>query len=128
MNTSEVATVVAVCGSLLLFVIHFVPLLRSRWFARLPQAADTLSGPPHDPTDHDRLKEHWRRLEQQDRLIESQHQRAEASRRFWVQVFVTAVVLLSAIYVLVFKPDAETSLKDFCYTSVGAIIGFWLKA
>jgi len=34
---------------------------------------------------------------------------------------------LAAIYVLVLKPDAETSLKDFCYTSVGAILGFWLK-
>ena len=45
-----------------------------------------------------------------------------------MQVFVTTVVLLASLYVLVIKPDAETSLKDFCYTSIGTIIGFWLKA
>lgn len=110
MDTALLATLIAVLGVILLLAIHLISFVRHRrsWRARS------------------------RRWESDDGLVEFERPRVFAPdpdrRRFWVQSFLTVIVLLASIYVLVFKPDAETSLKDFCYTSVGTLLGFWLKA
>ena len=110
MDAALLATLIVVSGAILLLVIHVIPFGRQR---RSWEISSRL------------------RWESDDGFGESEQPRVFAPapdrRRFWVQVFVTVVVLLEAIYVLVFKPDAETSLKDFCCTSVGTLLGFWLK-
>lgn len=112
MDTAPLATLVAVFGVILLLAIH--PLWR--WWSRR-------TAPPEWAPDDEGVDMEWRPASRRTRVFAP----APDRRRFWVQAFVTVVVLLAAIYVLVLKPDAETSLKDFCYTSVGAILGFWLK-
>jgi hypothetical protein len=51
-----------------------------------------------------------------------------ASKSYNIKVIISIIVLLSALYVLVDRQDAETSLKDWAYTAVGTLVGFWLKA
>ncbi len=132
MDAATTATLIAILGVLsLLFGHHLRNLALIFWDVLFPRRYGGGSSSPLSPPD--KISSHSEDSlspEDRERLVRASNlTRREAAerRRFWMQAFVTVIVLVAAIYVLVFKPDAETSLKDFCYTSVGAIIGFWLK-
>ena len=45
----------------------------------------------------------------------------------WVQVVLSAVVLLASLYVVLIKKKPDTAQKSWAYGAIGSILGYWLK-
>jgi uncharacterized membrane protein YhaH (DUF805 family) len=50
-----------------------------------------------------------------------------ASPVFVVQVVITLIILLSALYVILVKKAPDDGTKNWAFGALGSIVGFWLK-
>jgi hypothetical protein len=86
------------------------------------------AGPPRKP-DEDDFDYACRNLSYLQSHLQDNLNKNRAKERVTLimQAVISLLVLCSALYIIVFLKDAETSVKDWAYGGAGTVIGFWLR-
>jgi hypothetical protein len=134
MNQAMIGVVIACVGAVIVFILQW-KLRHSRmkflddFFRTASLSKGILDGTGPKTSEHrdDEKGQRYQLQLHESLLKEIAVQQTPSRVPIIMQVVISILVLLSALYVIVVVKDAETSLKDWSYGAIGTIIGFWFK-